>query len=114
MAGNPLVCDCNLHYLRQFAGSSQFPGAQCAAPTQLSGQFVEDIVPQQYNCSEYYSLEEKAAHCKNLCMTNIPLHVHSMMVSGTASVQLRSLGFIQLLAISILLMAIDVFHDNRD
>ena len=110
MAGNPILCDCNLYYLQQFAGSSKFPGAQCAAPIELSGQFVEDIVFHHYNCSEYYSLEEKTAQCKDLCRTNVPLHVHSMMISGRASVLWRSFGSIQLLAISLLILV----NDHRE
>ena len=56
VSGNPLRCDCRLLSIRGDFGASSsapasrttFPGAQCAFPERLAGQYLADVVPAAY------------------------------------------------------------------
>ncbi len=82
LEGNPIICSCNLKHLKLFGTETQFPRAQCASPDDLAGQFVDEITPEQYNCSEFPQVEELTAQCHSQCVIDTSLQLQSLAISG--------------------------------
>lgn len=52
---NPLVCDCNLKWLRTFVTSATHlmeVAATCLEPAELSGIAISEVEPQDFGCGE--------------------------------------------------------------
>ena len=68
ISGNPLRCDCRLYLLRKWGTRTTFPNAQCAAPFQLAGEYVNDLENHKLNCTK----KDLYWTCENLCPPPTP------------------------------------------
>ena len=67
LRGNPIVCDCNLKYLKSFGKQLAFHQAQCASPDDFAGNFVDTIPVEKFNCSEFSTIDETSDQCNAQC-----------------------------------------------
>ena len=73
ISGNPLSCDCSLLTLRDFAIEAYFPGAQCAEPDNLAGQYLRDITMSSYQCSLRAGIRNhEPENCYDICSKPMP------------------------------------------
>ncbi|ELU08359.1 hypothetical protein CAPTEDRAFT_227678 [Capitella teleta] len=69
LSGNPLHCTCQLLALRIPGSKTEFPEAQCASPSRLAGQYLDQINVSRTNCGGLY----RPTNCEELCTKPPPL-----------------------------------------
>lgn len=72
ISGNPLYCDCSLLLLRELGSGAQFSGAQCAAPVDRAGTYLQHIAQDTYDCSRNRS----SLSCSSVCDSEPPAGKH--------------------------------------
>ena len=84
ISGNPIVCDCNLKYLKGFSKQLAFHQAQCAQPDDFAGNFVDTIPAEKYNCTGFPAMEETSRQCDHQC------HVSTQQIPNGGIISLAS------------------------
>lgn len=103
ISGNPLRCDCRLYLLQKWGTRTTFPNAQCAAPIQLAGEYVNNLENHKLNCTK----KDLYWTCENLCPPP------TVAPNAAGSMDLYSYHTVILLLVSVVLLLIQTLLPQR-